>query len=423
MSIRYSIIPAGAATDTSLKGRDLAVLCLLGRHTRKHGWCFRSQVKMAKELSCARSTVQASLTRLVDAGWVQHRRRVHESGAEASHEYRVLLDQDGPVDPLSAGDQDLDPLDVVGDGPMDGADTPADVPAPPCRHTGTTADPASAPPADSGSAPIRTFIDKRSLERERAGARVPQGGEGDQPDGSTSGDTQDVGLLKAEAQERFKKRFWPKWPGRAFDNRDRALAEFLQLSPEEQDNAIAGIGPFHEAQRRAKRTKPLAAATYLKQRKWEDLEGQSIAGGKYQPPFAKPWSPLFVVNLIELLRTGQGRAASFSMKMAADGSGSSLRFGQTRDSELVGAVESFERVPAHGPRWKAWRTWFDGQFAAQHIGARVPHFRDDPGNPFWLSVPSAAMAKAWGIELSLPPAEPHPPPQPISDEEAAIAFE
>ena len=68
---RFSVIPAGAILDPALKGQDLRVLCLLGRHTNDNGWCRRSQVKMAKQLDCSRSTVQTALRRLEDAGWVE----------------------------------------------------------------------------------------------------------------------------------------------------------------------------------------------------------------------------------------------------------------------------------------------------------------------------------------------------------------
>lgn len=67
---RLSIIPAAAVLDPRLKARDLQVLCLFGRHIDRRGWCTRSQVKMAKEIGCARSTVQGSIDRLVVAGWL-----------------------------------------------------------------------------------------------------------------------------------------------------------------------------------------------------------------------------------------------------------------------------------------------------------------------------------------------------------------
>lgn len=87
---RYSIIPGGAVTDRQLEPRDLQVLCLLGRHTDKLGWCFRSQVEMAEELDCGRATLQRSLARLQEAGWVEVRDRKRHS----YYAYRVVMDRD-----------------------------------------------------------------------------------------------------------------------------------------------------------------------------------------------------------------------------------------------------------------------------------------------------------------------------------------
>lgn len=121
---RFSIIPADAVLDKRLEPRDLQVLCVFGKHTDKRGWCRRSQVVMAKEIGCARSTVQASIDRLVVAGWLEKRAitEVHKKGVRGSaHEYRVVLDVPDPTQHIVA--------------------TPAYRSAPPAA-------PASAPPAD-----------------------------------------------------------------------------------------------------------------------------------------------------------------------------------------------------------------------------------------------------------------------------------
>ncbi|RWE72432.1 MAG: helix-turn-helix domain-containing protein, partial [Mesorhizobium sp.] len=89
---RFSIIPADAVTDPRLEGRDLQILALFGRHTDRRGWCCRSQVKMARELNCGRATIQRSIARLVDAGYLEHRVKYRESGGDTAHEYRVVLD-------------------------------------------------------------------------------------------------------------------------------------------------------------------------------------------------------------------------------------------------------------------------------------------------------------------------------------------
>lgn len=82
---RLSIIPARAATDKSLKPRDLQVLCVLGRHTDDLGWCRRSQVKMAEEMGCARSTVFESINRLIDAGYLERHVQESDSGRDSAH--------------------------------------------------------------------------------------------------------------------------------------------------------------------------------------------------------------------------------------------------------------------------------------------------------------------------------------------------
>jgi DNA-binding Lrp family transcriptional regulator len=128
--IRFSIIPAGAVLDPKLEARDLQVLCLFGRHIDRKGWCRRSQVQMAKEIGCARSTVQASIDRLIEAGWLQRRAAndLHTPGVrDSAHEYRVVLDvADDPQDVVSTPadqsaplpTQERHPLPTHGSAPM-----------------------------------------------------------------------------------------------------------------------------------------------------------------------------------------------------------------------------------------------------------------------------------------------------------------
>lgn len=155
---RFSIIPGWIVTDRRMKPRDLQVLCLLGRHTDKHGWCRRSQVKMAGELDCARSTVQAAIDRLADIGVVEKHVEDTKSGADSAHFYRVVFDRPPPSGyafDAWEGDEDEDDNPMTGDN--DGA-PPAGISAPP-------ADPEPAPPADSGPAPINDPCLTTPLER------------------------------------------------------------------------------------------------------------------------------------------------------------------------------------------------------------------------------------------------------------------
>lgn len=109
---RLSITPAGAIFDRSLEPRDLHVLNLLGCYTDKAGWCRRSQVKMASQLDCSRSSVQRSLDRLVEAGWVQKKRPPwsrEEGQPSNSYMYRVILDRDDFVVPELDSEPEAEP--------------------------------------------------------------------------------------------------------------------------------------------------------------------------------------------------------------------------------------------------------------------------------------------------------------------------
>jgi hypothetical protein len=108
---RYSIIPGGAVTDPNISMRDLQVLALLGRHTDKKGWCWRSQVEMAKELRCGRATVGRSIKRLVDAGWLEavplpRGKTVLAQGEQpfSAFKYRVKIDRDDEEENEQAAD-------------------------------------------------------------------------------------------------------------------------------------------------------------------------------------------------------------------------------------------------------------------------------------------------------------------------------
>lgn len=97
---RYAIIPADAVTDENLSGPDLRVLALLGRHIDRKGWCVRSQGRMATEIHVARGTLQRSLGRLVDAGYVEVSHERRRDGGQAANRYRVVLDEQARADQL-----------------------------------------------------------------------------------------------------------------------------------------------------------------------------------------------------------------------------------------------------------------------------------------------------------------------------------
>lgn len=160
---RYSIIPADAITDPALTPRDLQVLCLLGRHVDEYGWCWRSQVVMARELNCDRRTVQRALERLVEAGYLamkaQGRGKAPAPDTSAGEQpfapyaYRVLLDLDGRGGDAQGGAQKCAGVDEVRKNAQGGA------------HSGAQGG------AHSGSAPLKEHTPKEHTPHEQSRAR------------------------------------------------------------------------------------------------------------------------------------------------------------------------------------------------------------------------------------------------------------
>ncbi|MFS8182143.1 helix-turn-helix domain-containing protein [Pseudovibrio denitrificans] len=87
---RLSFIPAGVFEDRRLKPRDIQVLGVLCCSTDGNGVTYRSQVKIARQLEVARSTVQKSIGNLVKAGWLKVMAGIRPDGGSCSHTYRVM---------------------------------------------------------------------------------------------------------------------------------------------------------------------------------------------------------------------------------------------------------------------------------------------------------------------------------------------
>lgn len=156
---RYTLFAARAVFDDRLTAMDVRVLAALGTFTDRQGWCHPSQTTIAKRIGSNRTWVNASIKRLVDAGYVQAVKQARDNGAQTASLYRVLMDLSAPdaaVDasstgeilallpvshsdtPLSAGQtgralvvvdeastQDVAPLSPTTDTPLSaGADTP-----------------------------------------------------------------------------------------------------------------------------------------------------------------------------------------------------------------------------------------------------------------------------------------------------------
>jgi hypothetical protein len=262
-SPRLSIIPAGAVTDRSLEPRDLQALCLLGRHTDKAGWCVRSQVRMSVELGCGRASLQRSLERLVEAGWVEKKRRDAQVAAEGGHvsssyAYRVVLDRDDYAFENATRDTDSDGDESYAENASEaGGCPPVGTPvngsdgAQPDGHPG--AHPTTGTGAHTYVGTKNDPLERPLLERERdARAR--------------------------DRKVKFLNSFEARWPTAAADDRQRTAYAAEALTEPEEAEALAGIAPFLENLKRLKRTNVPAGWNYLEQKRWTLLEAQKAAG-------------------------------------------------------------------------------------------------------------------------------------------------
>lgn len=241
---RFSVIPAGAITDARLTPRALQVLCLLGRHTNDAGWCSRSQVKMARELGCGRSTIYDAASLLFECGWVE--RRANGRGGRApidgeqpfaAYSYRVLLDREVLPDRLKS----------------DGESTPEEPKTP---ATPTANSPEGGAAQAAGGAGIAA-----------GGAAMAAPLEGISSEGTYSEPERECAR---EHEERAKglASFEARWPTAAADDRNKTTWAWAALSEQERDDALAYIGPFLEDLKRHKRTGIPAGWKYLEQKRW-----------------------------------------------------------------------------------------------------------------------------------------------------------
>lgn len=264
---RYSIIPAGAVTDRTLEPRDLQVLCLLGRHTDRQGWCFRSQVKMAQEIDCGRSSIQRSLERLYTAGWVERRlRSTADAEADAkhpyaAHAYRVRLDRDDVMAETVTEEQDSTPNPSHDEtATHEPGCPPVGTPLPTRGHPG--AHPYVGTPCPPIHGHHKVPLEPSPVEPERE---------------SRGREKRALGLVAFEQ----------RWPTAAADDRQRTAYAWEALSPDECEAALAGIGPFLENLKRHKRANVPAGWKYLEQKRWSLIEQAAATvarhGGPYVP--------------------------------------------------------------------------------------------------------------------------------------------
>lgn len=295
---RYSIIPAAAGTDRRFRGSDLQILVLIGRHTDRNGWCRLNQRKLAMLLDLSRSTVNRSISRLCELGYLEIRQHFRADGGQAASSYRVRMDVD---DALAAPAIDIEDGDDEGqsEGVVDAGD-PLDVVAPPVANlTYPLCTQDAPPPVHSGCTPLTTPLsnDQKKAQRQKkadgsegieaqdlpqAGSGDPSGGREQDDEGPERGAGAGDGALDEEraaarsaaarkaAETRLLHQAIGDWPGGVTERRPAIDEAWASLSAEDKRTAVERI-PVYLRRARADKRKPGRLARYLAECPWRAL--------------------------------------------------------------------------------------------------------------------------------------------------------
>lgn len=352
---RLSIIPAGAVTDGRLSPRALQVLCLLGRHTDDNGWCRIRQTRMAEEIGCARSTIQAALDQLYEAKWVERRLEGRPGAADpdpekqpyASHAYRVILD---------------------------------------------------VPDAGGGSPPLPTEVDRCPENRapqvpDQSGTTCP---ENRAPGADVCIGTNERPLLneseretRAREVERIPvRRFLLKYPSAAVDDKSKITKAWDALPHDQLQPALDFIDPFIAELKRHGRTHTPPAWKYLQDQPWDLLKNPPQAA---QPHFKFDcWSKEWWAVLLGKLERRQ--LPGFMVKYACEP-------GKREWGEPINEMPSAERIaefkgyPSDGREMAAWRPWFESR------RVNLPQWRER----IWVFLPAPEPPRKDGSLCTGPP--------------------
>lgn len=355
---RLSIIPGWIVTDPRLKGKDLQVLCLLGRHTSsKDGWCRRSQVKMAGELSCSRSTIQASLDRLAEMAVIEKRIVSSPDGRDSAHRYRVIYDRDPESFANSAWDDE--------DGEENDPTSEAATDTPPAGISAGGADSGQAPPADSGPAPINPSNLTTPLNREERERERDFEGEEDR-----------------KAVERDFKKFFIGWKTAISDSEPEARGCWQALTAEERAQALERSAQYQDAALSTGRKHLCSAARYLKEKRWEKLQALNVQAQASAAPeaytaysragrgllFSELLRPQRYLQLTPLEQTiidskPEKREIIWRDKREKQGWPEAVKLIETTmqhkrfnvPSRIVERSQDFEKVRVGSAEWEAWR--------------------------------------------------------------------
>lgn len=143
---RFSVIPAAAVIDSRLSLRELSVLCAIGIHTDRNGWCYPSSERLGEMLGVSGGMVRQSVAVLAKCGYVQIVGRRREDGGQSSNAIRVMMDAEQPSEAMRFS---LDPSEIVHPPVSSGLTPPVSLELTPPVSSGLTRKPPSKAPSES----------------------------------------------------------------------------------------------------------------------------------------------------------------------------------------------------------------------------------------------------------------------------------
>jgi predicted transcriptional regulator len=380
---RLSIIPGWIIADPRLKGKDLQVLCMLGQNANtRHGWCRRSQVKLAQALNCSRSTVQSAISRLVEIGAVERREVVSANGRDSAHWYRVIYDSNVPSSAFDAWDED-DQKEFDPNFEGDGSAPPAGISAPP-------ACPEQAPPAGSGQAPINASTLTPAFERNERDAAA-----------------RDVLKIEEESPKSIEmafKRFFLGWKTAISDSEPDARREWLALPPQERADALQHSEAYQAAALSTGRKHLCSAAKYLKEQRWTKLVEQRPASPQAESTesysvFSRAGRAMLISKLLQPVRpltlspieqrivdtSPEKSDLIWRDKKEKQGWPDAVQLIERRrfkvSNRIVDLSKDFEKVAVGGEIWEAWKRAYADRCWPWPVAPDVLEFAQFPPLP------------------------------------------
>lgn len=102
---RYAIFSARAVFDTRLTAIDVRILAALGTEGERQGWVQMSQGEIAERLSVHRISINRSVKRLVELGYLQHVTQSVPGLGKVASLYRVITDLPAPEAVMEAAEE------------------------------------------------------------------------------------------------------------------------------------------------------------------------------------------------------------------------------------------------------------------------------------------------------------------------------